>query len=32
VAGDTIFVADTNNHVIRRVDAKTGETSTVQVR
>ena len=32
VAGDAIFVADTNNHVIRRVDAKTGETSTVQVR
>jgi hypothetical protein len=32
VAGDAIFVADTNNHVIRKVDARTGETSTVQVR
>jgi thiol-disulfide isomerase/thioredoxin len=29
VTGDTIFVADTNNHAVRRVDAKTGETSTV---
>ena len=29
VAGDSIFVADTNNHAVRRVDAKTGETSTV---
>ena len=28
VAGDTIFVADTNNHVIRTVNAKTGETGT----
>ena len=26
VSGDTIFVADTNNHVIRTVDARTGET------
>jgi thiol-disulfide isomerase/thioredoxin len=32
VSGDAIFVADTNNHAIRRVDAKTGETSTIQVR
>ncbi len=32
VSGDAIFVADTNNHAIRRVDAKTGEASTVQVR
>ena len=32
VAGDTIFVADTNNHAIRKVDARTGETATIQVR
>jgi thiol-disulfide isomerase/thioredoxin len=31
VAGDIIFVADTNNHAIRRVDARTGETRTVVV-
>jgi thiol-disulfide isomerase/thioredoxin len=31
VAGDSIFVADTNNHAVRRVDAKTGETGTIRV-
>ena len=32
VAGDTIYVADTNNHVIRAVDARTGVVSTIHVR
>ena len=31
VAGDTIFVADTNNHAIRIVNARTGETKTLAV-
>ena len=31
VAGDTIYVADTNNHVIRAVDARTGEVTTIRV-
>ncbi len=31
VAGDIIFVADTNNHVIRTVNARTGETGTLAV-
>jgi DNA-binding beta-propeller fold protein YncE len=29
VVGDTIFVADTNNHAIRAVSAKTGQTRTI---
>ena len=32
VAGDTIYVADTNNHAIRAVDARTGVVSTIHVR
>jgi thiol-disulfide isomerase/thioredoxin len=32
VLGDTIYVADTNNHVIRAVDAQSGVVSTVHVR
>ena len=32
VAGDTIFVADTNNHAIRTVNARTGETKTLEIR
>jgi hypothetical protein len=32
VSGDAIFVADTNNHVIRTVAVKTGETRTIEVR
>jgi hypothetical protein len=32
VLGDTIYVADTNNHVIRAVDARSGSVSTVHVR
>ena len=31
VAGDTIYVADTNNHVIRAVDARTGVVSTIPI-
>jgi thiol-disulfide isomerase/thioredoxin len=29
VLGDTIYVADTNNHTIRTVDARTGQTETL---
>jgi thiol-disulfide isomerase/thioredoxin/DNA-binding beta-propeller fold protein YncE len=29
VVGDTIYVADTNNHAIRAVNARTGETRTI---
>jgi hypothetical protein len=29
VVGDTIYVADTNNNVVRAVNGKTGETRTV---
>ncbi|MDJ0924381.1 MAG: thioredoxin-like domain-containing protein [Acidimicrobiia bacterium] len=29
IAGGNLFVADTNNHVIRRVDLSTGDTSTL---
>lgn len=32
VADDTIFVADTNNHAIRTVNARTGKTGTVDTR
>jgi thiol-disulfide isomerase/thioredoxin len=32
VYGDTVYVADTNNHAIRAVDARTGAVSTIQVR
>lgn len=31
VSGDRIFVADTNNHSIRIVDAKIGITSTIRL-
>ncbi len=30
IAGDTLFVADTNNHAIRKVDFKTGATTTLK--
>jgi thiol-disulfide isomerase/thioredoxin/sugar lactone lactonase YvrE len=32
VRGDAIYVADTNNHAIRAVDARSGQVSTVHVR
>src|SRR5882762_7805957 len=32
VAGDKLFVADTNNHAIRVVDLKTKETTTLQIK
>jgi len=32
VAGDKLFVADTNNHAIRVVDLKTKETKTLQIK
>src|SRR5206468_10326164 len=32
VAGDKLYVADTNNHAIRVVDLKTKETKTLQIR
>jgi thiol-disulfide isomerase/thioredoxin len=32
VLGDTIYVADTNNHAIRAVDARSGVVSTVHIR
>jgi DNA-binding beta-propeller fold protein YncE len=32
VSGDRIFVADTNNHSIRIVDAKSGTTSTIRLK
>src|SRR5712692_10948357 len=32
VAGDRLYVADTNNHAIRVVDLKTKETKTLQIR
>lgn len=32
VAGDSLFVADTNNHAIRRVDIKTGTVTTLRLR
>jgi thiol-disulfide isomerase/thioredoxin len=32
VAGDKLYVADTNNHAIRVVDLKTKETSTLQIK
>ncbi len=31
-AGDTLFIADTNNHLIRACDLKTGEVRTLEVR
>lgn len=31
VAGDILLVADTNNHLVRRVDPATGETTTLQL-
>ena len=31
VAGDQLFVADTNNHAVRRVDLKTGNVSTLKI-
>jgi sugar lactone lactonase YvrE len=32
ITGDTLFVADTNNHAIRRVDLVSGEVTTVELR
>ena len=32
VSGDTIYVADTNNHAVRAVNARTGVVSTIHVR
>lgn len=29
IAGDLLFVADTNNHVVRRIDLNSGETTTL---
>lgn len=32
VVGDSLFVADTNNHSIRKIDLKTGETTTLVIK
>jgi DNA-binding beta-propeller fold protein YncE len=32
VAGDALYIADTNNHAIRRADVMTGEVTTIDVR
>src|SRR5262249_1082687 len=32
VAGDQLFVADTNNHAVRVIDLKTKETKTLQIK